>query len=348
MARGARSLGGDRRGRRGRDDTISPMSPSEERSRVGRPTAPRRSSPGGRCSEPRLFAVGRTTRWRTPRERSSSKGTMDRGGTSRYGSWPSRASRSAMWWAQTQPLPTQSSRPGRRATSRVLYCVLGHRALVAAEQGAWDAAAAHIAESDTIDPAPTGRRVPLECPVARGPHQAADPSRGYRRGASRARSRDGSATAPDCRGPGRSGPAPSRVRAGPCRDRRPGRRTRARCPGERRDPRSSRSRRPPCRGGRAPGDPGRPGARARRGRHEPHGRRAPRPVIPAVLPLVQGDRPAPRRQGDDDQVASACDLPEAGRGDPQRRRRPGRRRRAPRAVLAGRSVPAAVSRPSRA
>jgi LuxR family maltose regulon positive regulatory protein len=33
-----------------------------------------------------------------------------------------------------------------------LYCVLGHRALVAAQQGAWDAAAAHIAESDTIDP----------------------------------------------------------------------------------------------------------------------------------------------------------------------------------------------------
>ncbi len=34
-----------------------------------------------------------------------------------------------------------------------LYCVLGHRALVASQQGAWDAAAAHIAESDTIDPA---------------------------------------------------------------------------------------------------------------------------------------------------------------------------------------------------
>ncbi len=36
----------------------------------------------------------------------------------------------------------------------VLYCVLGHRALVAAEQGAWDAAAALIAEGDAIDPAP--------------------------------------------------------------------------------------------------------------------------------------------------------------------------------------------------
>ena len=36
----------------------------------------------------------------------------------------------------------------------VLYCVLGHRALVAAEHGAWDAAAALIAESDGIDPAP--------------------------------------------------------------------------------------------------------------------------------------------------------------------------------------------------
>ena len=41
-----------------------------------------------------------------------------------------------------------------RASSHLarLYCVLGHRALVAAQQGAWDAAAAHIAESDTIDP----------------------------------------------------------------------------------------------------------------------------------------------------------------------------------------------------
>ena len=36
----------------------------------------------------------------------------------------------------------------------IWYCVLGHRALVAAEQGAWDAAAALIAESDAIDPAP--------------------------------------------------------------------------------------------------------------------------------------------------------------------------------------------------
>ena len=36
----------------------------------------------------------------------------------------------------------------------VLYCVLGHRALVALEQGAWDAAAALVAESDAIDPAP--------------------------------------------------------------------------------------------------------------------------------------------------------------------------------------------------
>ena len=41
-----------------------------------------------------------------------------------------------------------------RASSHLarLYCVLGHRALVAAQQGAWDAAAAYIAESDTIDP----------------------------------------------------------------------------------------------------------------------------------------------------------------------------------------------------
>ena len=36
----------------------------------------------------------------------------------------------------------------------VWYCVLGHRALVAVEQGAWGSAAALIAESDAIAPAP--------------------------------------------------------------------------------------------------------------------------------------------------------------------------------------------------
>ncbi len=36
----------------------------------------------------------------------------------------------------------------------VLYCVLGHRALIAVERGAWDEALALIAESDAIDPAP--------------------------------------------------------------------------------------------------------------------------------------------------------------------------------------------------
>ncbi len=36
----------------------------------------------------------------------------------------------------------------------VLYCVLGHRGLVAVERGDWDAAAALVAESDAIDPAP--------------------------------------------------------------------------------------------------------------------------------------------------------------------------------------------------
>ena len=36
----------------------------------------------------------------------------------------------------------------------ILYCVLGHRALVAVERGAWDVATALIAESEAIDPAP--------------------------------------------------------------------------------------------------------------------------------------------------------------------------------------------------
>ena len=59
-----------------------------------------------------------------------------------------------------------------------------------------------------------------------------------------------------------------------------------------------------------------------------------------VLPLIQGDRAATRRQGNDRQVTGARDLPEAGRGHPKRRRRPSRRRWTPRALLAGRSVAA--------
>ena len=81
-------------------------------------------------------------------------------------------------------------------------------------------------------PGTPDRRVPLERPVSRGPHQADDPPRGHCRGASRARSRDGPATTPDRRGPGRGRPAPSRVRPRPRRDRRSGRRARPRHAGD--------------------------------------------------------------------------------------------------------------------
>ena len=76
-------------------------------------------------------------------------------------------------------------------------------------------------------PGTPDRRLPFERPVPRRPHQADDPSRGHRRGASRAGSRDEPATAPDCRGPGRGRPTPSRARPRPPRGRRPGRRARA-------------------------------------------------------------------------------------------------------------------------
>ena len=132
----------------------SRTSPSVERSRAGRPTAPPRSRPGGRCSEPAWPARAPTTRWRTPPERSSSRGTSAPGATSRSGSWPSRASRSAIGLARTRPWPTRSPPPDRPATSRSATAVLGHRALVAVERGAWDAAAALIEESDAIVPAP--------------------------------------------------------------------------------------------------------------------------------------------------------------------------------------------------
>ncbi len=92
----------------------------------------------------------------------------------------------------------------------VWYCVLGHRALVAVEQGAWDAAAALIEESDAIDPAPEIDGYLSTRPVSRRPHPADDPPRGHRRGASRARSRDGAATTPDRRAPGAPSNASSR------------------------------------------------------------------------------------------------------------------------------------------
>ena len=114
----AGSLGGDRRGRCRSDD------PFRGRRRAGSVrgqrhlTARRPSRPAEPCSEPAWSGRAPTTRWRTPPGRSSSKGTLARGGTSRCGSWPSRASRSAIWRARTRPWPTRSSRPDRPATSR--------------------------------------------------------------------------------------------------------------------------------------------------------------------------------------------------------------------------------------
>ena len=101
-----------------------------------------------------------------------------------------------------------------------------------------------------------GRRVPLEHPVSRRPHQPGDPPRGHRGGASRARSRDEPATTHDRRRPRRGRRVPPRVRPRPPRGRRPGRCARPRRAGEGRDPRSPRPRRPACRGGRALGDLG--------------------------------------------------------------------------------------------
>ena len=97
---------------------------------------------------------GATTRWPTPLERSNSKATI--------GSW-----RDFALWQLAFARLTLGDRDGAdaaladavvaaRSSSDLarLYCLLGHRALVAAEQGAWDVAAALIAESDAIAPLP--------------------------------------------------------------------------------------------------------------------------------------------------------------------------------------------------
>ncbi len=56
--------------------------------------------------------------------------------------------------ARTRPSPRRSSPLDLKATHAICYNVLGHRALVAADRGAWDAATALVAESDAIAPAP--------------------------------------------------------------------------------------------------------------------------------------------------------------------------------------------------
>ena len=325
MARRAGGLGGDRGGRCRRDRSVSRMSPSEERSRAGRPTAPRPSRPDGRCSEPAWLAGGRTTRWRTPPERSSSKGTMAPGETSRSGSWPSRASRSAIWPAQTRPWPTRSSRPDRRATSRSCTACSGTALSWPPSRAPGTPPLPSIAESDTIDPAPQidgylstvpSRAVRIRLMIHRGDIA------GARRELARATGLRPLLTAAAPAGAVQlllafarahvavDDPAGARALVAQAGDVIRDRPDLGVLPAEVDALRATLA-------ARAPGP--------RRGRHEPHGRRAPRAVVPALLPLVQGDRAATRRQGDDDQVTSARDLPEARRGDPQRRRRPGRR-----------------------
>ncbi len=228
----------------------------------------------------------------------------------------------------------------------IWYCVLGHRALVAAERGAWDAAAALIAESDAIDPAPQidgylssvpSRAVRIMLMIHRGDIA------GARRELARA-----------------TGLRPLLTAAAPAAavqlllafahahvavdDPAGARALVAQASGVIRH-------RPdlgvlPAEVDALPGDAGRTGTGARRGRHGTHRRRTPRPVLPAVLPVVQGDRAATRCQGDDDQVTSPRDLSEARRGDTQRCRRPRGRSRAAGAFLAGRRVPPSRRAPS--
>ena len=254
MARGARSLGGDRRGRRRGDAALRGCrrawgvrgTPARRygfvRGRAG--DAPsRHGSPWGgrRAGERHASGRARRGRWLVAGLRALAAGLRaphDRrcGGRRRSAC---RRSRRGQIVGRPRALVLRARTPRSR----------GRRTGGLGCRGCPD-------RGERYDRAGSAdRRVPLERPVSRRPHQADDPWRRYRRRASRARPRDGPATAPDGRCPGRSGPAPPRVRAGPCRDRRPRRRTRSRCPGERRDPRSSRPRRPPGRGRRPPGDP---------------------------------------------------------------------------------------------
>ena len=277
MARRTGSLGGDRRGRCSRRRSVSRISPSAERSTGSRPTARLRSRPGGRCSEPAWFATGADDALANATRAVELEG--DHGSWRDFALWQLAFARLTIG-----DLVGRGRRVGRRgrrgadrrATSRSCTACSDTARWWPLEQGAWDAAAALIAESDAIDPAPQidgylssvpSRAVRIRLMIHRGDIA------GARRELARATSLRPLLTAA---APAGAVQLPRRVRPRPCRvDDPAGARALVR-PGERRDPRSPRPRRPPCRGGRAPGDRCRPGARARRGRHEPHGRRAPR------------------------------------------------------------------------
>ncbi len=217
----------------------------------------------------------------------------------------------------------------------ICYTVLGHRALVAAERGAWDAAAALVAESDAIDPAPQVEGYFSSVPsraVRIGLMIHGGDIAGARRELIRA---TGLRPLLSVAGPGGAvqclvalahahlavdDPVGASAIVTQARDVLRDRPDLGVLPAEVDALQATLATR---------------ALEAPPGCHGPYGRGAPCPWPPALLPLLQGDRAATGGQGNDGQVTGPRDLPQAWRGDPQRRCRPRRQRRAPRALLAG-------------
>ena len=113
-----------------------------------------RSRAGGRCSEPAWSAKAPTTRLANATRAVELE--ADSGSWRDFALWQMAIARLTMGDRAGADAAFADAIVAARSAGHVAicYCLLGHRALVAIERGAWDAAAALIDESDAIAPAP--------------------------------------------------------------------------------------------------------------------------------------------------------------------------------------------------
>ena len=305
--------------------SASPGSRIAARSTARRPTGRRRSTWAARCCAPRCAGAGPRTRSPTRCGPSSWIVRAAAGATWPCGRSRSRGRRSATPPARTRPSPSRSRARTRTGTPGSPWCLLGHRALLAADRLDWAAAEAFLDEGHALTPpaitdafasatpalAATARlrahqghvteahEVLRQALVVRPALTAASPVLSVVSLTGLARAHIAVADAPTAAillAQGAVDPAaPAEARrAGGGRDRAP------------------RVAHVDAADARARGGVADDGGAARAG-------------APAVLPLVQGDRAAPGCEGDDGQVACPRDLREARRLIAQRGGRARRR-----------------------
>ena len=202
------------------------------------------------------------------------------------------------------------------AGHRALHaCLLGHRALLAIDRNDWVLGRVLMAEADALGVSGLVEGYLRPCPVAS--RRSASPSmRARRDGSPAARARRDAAPDPHVDRPGTRGAVPAGPGARSPRGQRRGGCEHAAVPGERGDPAAPGPGRPAGRGG--PPACGEPRSRVRPGCLDAHHRRAAGARDAAVLPLVQGDRPAPGRHREHHQDPRDVDLRQARGHQPER------------------------------